>query len=60
MGERGKGVGIINAISELRAYLNLQIKETLLIQEYIDYPIELGILFYWDLEGNFLLNIQTF
>ena len=52
MGEPGKGVEIINYVSELKTYLNSQAKESLLIQEYINYPIELGILFYWDLEGN--------
>ena len=52
MGERGKGVEIIHTISDLRSYLDLHSSETLLIQEYIDYPIELGILFYWDLEGK--------
>lgn len=52
MGERGKGVEIIRQSYELKAYLLQYSQESILIQEYIDYPIELGILFYWDLHGN--------
>ncbi|MBT6568479.1 MAG: ATP-grasp domain-containing protein [Flavobacteriales bacterium] len=52
MGERGKGVEIIHQPSELNTYLLHHPQQSLLIQEYIDYPIELGILFYWDLHGK--------
>ncbi len=47
MGERGKNVALIYSEKELENYL-LNIKEPVLIQEYISYPIELGILFFWD------------
>jgi len=51
MGERGKDVEKVTSFDELKTYLNT-IHQSVLIQEYIDYPIELGILFYWDTNGN--------
>ncbi len=51
MGERGKDVEKIASLDELKSYL-MNVHQTVLIQEYIDYPIELGILFYWDPNGN--------
>jgi hypothetical protein len=47
MGERGKNVALLATVKELEQYLK-KIKQPVLIQEYISYPIELGILFYWD------------
>ena len=47
MGERGKNVEKLDSLNELKTYLST-INQSVLIQEYIDYPIELGILFYWD------------
>lgn len=47
MGERGKNVALIHTVKELTLYLK-KIKQPVLLQEYISYPIELGILFYWD------------
>ena len=53
MGERGKGVEKLESIDMLSNYLNqYKNNDTLLIQEFIDYPIELGVLFYWDTEGK--------
>lgn len=52
MGERGKGVEIIPELSDLENHIAGLPKEPYLIQEYIEYPLELGILFYWDLEGK--------
>lgn len=44
VGERGDGVCVLYLMQELLAYSQ---KETdFIIQEYIDYPIELGVLFY--------------
>lgn len=48
MGERGKNVKLITSNSQLYQYLH-HISQATIIQEYIDYPIELGILFYWDI-----------
>ncbi|MGC6525606.1 MAG: hypothetical protein ACON30_04950 [Flavobacteriaceae bacterium] len=47
MGERGKNVALLATAKELEQYL-IKIQQPVLIQEYISYPIELGILFYWD------------
>ena len=53
LGERGKGVEKLESIDMLAHYLKqYKNNDTLLIQEFIDYPIELGILFYWDTEGK--------
>lgn len=51
LGERGKGVALIESETALKDYFRAS-DEVFLIQEYIDYPIELGVLFYWDLQGN--------
>lgn len=51
MGERGKNVALISSFGDLKIYIQKATYE-ILIQEYIDYPIELGILFYWDAEKN--------
>lgn len=51
MGERGKNVKIISSISELNQYLK-KTSQSSIIQQYITYPIELGILFYWDSDKN--------
>lgn len=47
MGERGKNVEIINDFTEIESYLK-KVGQPILIQEYINFPIELGILFFWD------------
>ena len=47
MGERGKNVALLSNSYELEKYLN-KIKQPIVVQEYISYPIEVGILFYWD------------
>lgn len=52
MGERGKGVEIIPKLCDLENHIASLPKEPYLIQEYIEYPLELGILFYWNLEGK--------
>ena len=46
-GERGKNVVKIHSKAELTAYLKVS-KHDLIIQQYIDYPIELGILYHYD------------
>ena len=51
MGERGKNVALLDTAKELKQYLK-NIKQPTLIQEYISYPIELGILFYWDVDNK--------
>jgi len=51
MGERGKNVEKVASFEELKIYLST-INQSVLIQEYIEYPIEIGILFYWDIEGT--------
>lgn len=51
MGERGKNVALLATAKELERYLK-KIKQPVLIQEYISYPIELGILFYWDINDK--------
>lgn len=44
-GERGKGVVKINTIEELEAQLNI-CPDDFLLQEYINYPLEYGVLYY--------------
>ncbi len=46
-GERGKEVQKINTKSELYHYLK-QTKHDIILQDYITYPIELGILYYYN------------
>lgn len=50
--ERGKGVEKIEHYQDLQKYNAHYHHVPFLIQEYIDYPIELGILFYWNTEGK--------
>jgi len=45
IGERGKKVEKVKGEDELEGYLDMS-NEPLIIQEYIDYPIELGIFYY--------------
>lgn len=45
VGERGNKVEKINDSSALISYLN-EYKGDLIVQEYIDYPIELGVMYY--------------
>ena len=51
MGERGKNVKLIATLSKLNQYLK-KTSQASIVQEYITYPIELGIFFYWDSEKN--------
>lgn len=44
IGERGKGVQLIKTEAALLSYLQ-DAEERIIIQEYIDYPIELGIMY---------------
>ncbi len=46
MGERGRGVEQINNVQELERYFGANRKEVVLLQEFIGYPLELGILYY--------------
>ena len=50
-GERGKSVAKIDSIEEFEDYFQKTKYQTILLQQYIEYPIELGILFYWDTKG---------
>lgn len=50
-GERGKNVVKIDSEADLQEHLK-QTKHDLLLQEYIDYPIELGVLYYYDSRKN--------
>jgi hypothetical protein len=43
VGERGRDVRVIHTLEEMVAYSSSQ--EDYLVQEYIDYPIELGVLY---------------
>lgn len=45
VGERGSQVEKINSAEELREYLD-QNQESFIVQEFINYPLELGVLFY--------------
>lgn len=44
IGERGKGVSLIKTETDLTDYLK-DAQEPIIIQEYIDYPIELGVMY---------------
>lgn len=48
MGERGRGVEKINNLGELQEYLatNKEANSNIILQEFIEYPIELGVLYY--------------
>jgi len=50
LGERGRGVSLIKNSEELAVYLN-ETHENIIVQEYIHYPIELGI-FYIRIPGE--------
>jgi len=45
VGERGKRVKLIKNNTALINYIN-QVKQDIILQEFIDYPIELGIMYY--------------
>ncbi len=45
-GERGRGVELVNDMDDLSRYLKSHREEDILIQEFIDLPVEAGILFY--------------
>lgn len=45
IGERGDGVFKINNLTELKLKLNLFFGKNVLIQEFIDYPVEVGVLY---------------
>jgi hypothetical protein len=49
MGERGKGVSFVQNESEFHAYPDWG-KNSLIIQEYVDYPLEIGVFFIRDLQ----------
>lgn len=51
IGERGKGVALVEDNHSLQAYLALQ-NENIILQEYISWPIELGILYYRYPDGS--------
>lgn len=55
MGERGKNVEKLNTVEDLIRYVKTN-NQPFLIQEFIDYPIELGILFYWDIDGTPIIS----
>jgi len=57
VGERGKGVQKIDSIGQLRSYIQNHDAD-FLIQEYIDYPIELGI-FYHRIPGAEKGNVTS-
>lgn len=50
--ERGKDVEKISGEKELKNYLQNARFKSLLLQEFIDYPLEIGVLFYWDTQGQ--------
>ncbi|MBT8195223.1 MAG: hypothetical protein HKO56_08990 [Bacteroidia bacterium] len=45
VGERGKRVQLIEDMPSIKNYIN-QVKEDIILQEFIDLPIELGIMYY--------------
>ncbi len=51
MGERGRGVELIEDLSTLQTYLTRQ-KGNIILQEYISWPLELGILYYKYPDGS--------
>ncbi len=62
MGERGKNVALLSTPKELEDYLK-KANQPSLIQEYISYPIELGILFYWNTKKRPVISsigVKTF
>ncbi|MDB4835063.1 ATP-grasp domain-containing protein [Cyclobacteriaceae bacterium] len=51
IGERGNGVALITAWDELDSYLSTIKNETIIVQEYVNFPIELGVM-YHRISGN--------
>lgn len=51
-GERGRGVEIIENDVDMANYLEKYGQEELLLQEFVDYPIELGVFVYKDPESG--------
>lgn len=51
VGERGSNVEKVNNIAELENYIH-QINEDFIVQSFIDYEIELGIMYYHFPDGN--------
>lgn len=51
VGERGSNVEKVNNIAELENYIHL-INEDFIVQSYIDYEIELGVMYYHFPDGN--------
>jgi hypothetical protein len=45
IGERGKGVQLVEDLTTLQAYLARQ-KGNMILQEYISWPVEIGVLYY--------------
>ena len=58
-GERGKGVEKLDSLKALLSYHERFSNIPFLVQEYIDYPIELGILFFWDKNGTPTISSVT-
>ena len=52
IGERGKSVSKIQNEQQLSQYFKEVPYQTFILQEYIDYPIEIGILYYKDIDGK--------
>lgn len=52
IGERGKSVLKIQNDTQLSEYFENASYQTFILQEYIDYPIELGILYYREIDGR--------
>ncbi len=52
IGERGKSVSKIQNKRQLSQYFKNASYQTFILQEYIDYPIEIGVLYYRDTDGK--------
>jgi hypothetical protein len=51
IGERGKGVELVEDLSGLLAYLDTQ-QGDIILQEYINWPVEIGVLYYRYPDGS--------
>ncbi len=51
IGERGKGVELVEDLPALQSYLDWQ-KGNIILQEYISWPVELGVLYYKYPDGS--------
>ena len=51
IGERGKSVAKISCLKDLASYCQHTKYQTIILQQYIEYPVELGVLFYRDNDG---------